>query len=230
MEELTFVPLQTENHCIIIPTKNVQIDVLCKTHKILEIKQPSLISSKTGCIITYDRSIMKIGGIYKNISYEIKIKNSSHSVKEIDIPTLEEILKTAPKVTHNFNQYKANLDTLQTQANSLQFERHINSLREYGISALQMLGYVALELGTVYILYKCKLFECLSQVIPKNVCIRIFCPIAHVNNMHQAPTTPILSSAHGTVTFQNITENEDNGIIQIRRPTRAIRFNRAKRI
>ena len=91
--ELTFVPLQTENHYIIFPTKNVQIDVLCKIHKILEIKQPSLISSKTGCIITYDRSIMKIEETHKNISYEIKIKNSSHSFKEIDIPTLEEILE-----------------------------------------------------------------------------------------------------------------------------------------
>nr|XP_033199246.1 uncharacterized protein LOC117161656 [Bombus vancouverensis nearcticus] len=168
MEELSFVPLQTENHYIIIPTKNMQIDVLCKTHKILEIKQPSLISSKTGCIITHERNVMKIGETHKNISYEIKIKNSSHSFKEIDIPTLEEILETAPKVTHNFNQCKANLDTLQTQVNSLQSERRINSLREYGTSTLQILGHIALGLGTVYILYKCKLFECLSRVIPKN--------------------------------------------------------------
>ena len=48
LKELTFVPLQTENHYIIILTKNVQIDVSCKTRKILEIRQPSLISSKTG--------------------------------------------------------------------------------------------------------------------------------------------------------------------------------------
>ncbi|XP_043597814.1 uncharacterized protein LOC122574364 [Bombus pyrosoma] len=111
---------------------------------------------------------MKMGGTHKNISYEIKIKNSLHSFKEIDIPTLEKILETAPKVTHNFNQYKANLDTLQTQVNSLLFERRINSLKEYGILTLQILEYVALGLGTVYILYKCKLFECLSRVIPKN--------------------------------------------------------------
>ena len=173
---------------------------------------------------------MKIGGTHKNISYKIKIKNSSHSFKEIDIPTLEEILETAPKVTHNFNQYKANLDTLQTQVNRLQFERRINSLKEYGISTLQILGHIALGLGIVYILYECNLFECLSRVIPKNVSIRIFCPTAHVNNMHQTPTTPILSPAHGTVTFQNTSENEENGIIQIRRPIRAIRFNGAKRI
>ena len=112
LEELTFVPLQTENHYIIISTKNLQIDVLCKTHKILEIKQPSLISSKTGCINTYNRNIMKIWGTHKNISYEIKIKNSSRSFKKIDIPTLEKILETAPKLTHNFNQYKAKLNTL----------------------------------------------------------------------------------------------------------------------
>ena len=39
LEELTFAPLQTENHYIIISIKNVQIDVLCKTHKTLEIRQ-----------------------------------------------------------------------------------------------------------------------------------------------------------------------------------------------
>ena len=55
-------------------------------------------------------------------------------------------------------------------------------------------------------------------------------PTAHVNNMHQVPTAPIHPSAHGTVTFQNITENENNGIIQIRRPTTTIRFNGAKQI
>ena len=55
---------------------------------------------------------MKIRGTHKNISYEIKIKNSSRSFKEIDIPTLEKILETAPKLTHNFNQYKAKLNTL----------------------------------------------------------------------------------------------------------------------
>ena len=103
LEELTFVPLQTENHYIIIPTKNVLIDVLYKTRKILEIRQPSLISSKTGCIIAYDYNIMKIGGSHKNISYGTKFKNSIYSFEKTDVPILEKILETAPKVTHNFN-------------------------------------------------------------------------------------------------------------------------------
>ncbi|XP_033319429.1 uncharacterized protein LOC117216655 [Bombus bifarius] len=179
LEELTFVPLQTENHYIIIPAKNVQIDVLCKTHKILEIRRPSLISKK--------------------------------------------ILETAPKVTHNFNQYKANLDTLQTQISTLQFERRINSLKEYGISTLQILGIVALGLGTIYVMYKCKLFECLRRSLPKNVRIKILCPTARVNRIDQTSTVP------RTVTFQNITEDEDEGIIQLRSPTRALRFSGAKR-
>ena len=116
-----------------------------------------------------DYNITKIGGTHKNISYEIKIKNTSHSFKEIDISALEKILEMAPKVTHNFNQYKANLNTLQTQVNTLQFVRRINSLKEYGISTLQILGYVALGLGTIYVMYKCKLFECLYRLIPKYI-------------------------------------------------------------
>lgn len=87
----------------------MQIDVLCKTDKILEITQPSLISSRTGCIITCDRNIMKIGGSHKNISYKTKFKNNISSFEETDISILEKILETAPKVTHNFNQYKLTL-------------------------------------------------------------------------------------------------------------------------
>ena len=77
--------------------------MLYKTRKILEIRQPSLISSKTGCIIAYDYNIMKIGGSHKNISYGTKFKNSIYSFEETDVPILEKILETAPKVTHNFN-------------------------------------------------------------------------------------------------------------------------------
>ena len=44
---------------------------------------------------------------------------------------------------------------LQIHVNTLQFERRICSFREYGISTLQILGYVALGLGTIFILYKC---------------------------------------------------------------------------
>ena len=77
--------------------------MLYKTRKILEIRQPSLISSKTGCIIAYDYNIMKIGGSHKNISYGTKFKNSIYSFEKTDVPILEKILETAPKVTHNFN-------------------------------------------------------------------------------------------------------------------------------
>nr|XP_033202689.1 uncharacterized protein LOC117164022 [Bombus vancouverensis nearcticus] len=111
---------------------------------------------------------MKIGGSHKNISYETKFKNSIYSFEETDVPILEKILETAPKVPHNFNQYKANLDTLQTQISTLQFERRINSLKKYGISTLQILGIIALGLGTIYVMYKCKLFECLRRSFPKN--------------------------------------------------------------
>ncbi|XP_033317755.1 uncharacterized protein LOC117215507 [Bombus bifarius] len=158
---------------------------------------------------------MKIGGSHKNISYETKFKNSIYSFEETDVPILEKILETAPKVTHNFNQYKANLDTLQTQISTLQFERRINSLKEYGISTLQILGIIALGLGTIYVMYKCKLFECLRRSFPKNVRIKILCPTARVNRIDQTSTVP------RTVTFQNITEDEDEGIIQLRSPTRA---------
>nr|XP_033189848.1 uncharacterized protein LOC117156697 [Bombus vancouverensis nearcticus] len=109
---------------------------------------------------------MKIGGSRKNISYETKFKNSIYSFEETDVPILEKILETAPKVTHDFNRYKANLDALQTQI-STQFERRINSLKEYGISTLQILGIVALGLGTIYVMYKCKLFECLRRSLSK---------------------------------------------------------------
>ena len=197
--------------------------MLYKTRKILEIRQPSLISSKTGCIIAYDYNIMKIGGSHKNISCGIKFKNSIYSFEETDVPILEKILETAPKVTHNFNWYKTNLDTLQTQISTLQFERRINSLKEYGISTLQILGVVALGLGTIYVLNNCKLLKCLRQSLPKNVCIKILSPTVRVNRIEQASTAP------RTITFQNITEDEDGGIIQLKSPTRVLRFSGAKR-
>ena len=72
LEGLTFVPLQTENHYIIIPTKNVQIDVLCKTHKILEIRQPSLISSKAVSLTKPDLKIVYIALKKQTFQYSRK--------------------------------------------------------------------------------------------------------------------------------------------------------------
>ena len=162
---------------------------------------------------------MKIGGSHKNISYETKFKNSMYSFEETDVPILEKILETAPKLTHNFNRYKTNLDTLQIQISTLQFERRINSLKEYGTSTLKMLEIVALGLGIIYAMNKCTFFECLRRTLPKNVCIKILCPTDRVNRIDQASTAP------RTVTFQNITEDEDGGddelIIQLKSPTRA---------
>jgi hypothetical protein len=111
----TSVLLQTENNYNIIPKKNVQIDVLYRTHKVLEIRRPSLISS----------NIMKMEGTHKNISCEIKINNNSYSferrinsLKEYDISTET----TVHLIISRFSVFDA---TLANQGN-------VGSFRKYG--------------------------------------------------------------------------------------------------
>ena len=48
------------------------------------------------------------------------------------------------------------------------------------------------------------------------------CSYARVRRIDQASTGP------RTVTFQNITEDEDGGIIELKSPIRALRFSGAK--
>lgn len=57
---------------------------------------------------------------------------------------------------------------LQTQVNTLQFERRINSVKEYSISILQVLEFRPRTRNNIYITYKCELFKCPSRLIPKN--------------------------------------------------------------
>lgn len=79
-------------------------------------------------------------------------------------------------------------------------------------------------------MYKCKLFESLYRLIPKY--IKILCPTAYVNNIDQIPTAPISPPVRRTITqneASNITEDEDNEIVQLVRPIKAARFNGAKR-
>lgn len=65
------------------------------------------------------------------------------------------------------------------------------------MSTLQILEYVALGLGTTYIMYKCELFESLYRLIPKY--IKILCPTAYVNFIDQIPTAPISPPVRRTI-------------------------------
>ncbi|OAD56662.1 hypothetical protein WN48_03125 [Eufriesea mexicana] len=84
-----------------------------------------------------------------NVSFEI-------SIKEINTPSYKnfesilEQLKDTPKIMSNINGYQNKIDEIMDRTNSLSFSHRITNVREWGLSILQVLGYVALAIITIW--------------------------------------------------------------------------------
>ena len=189
IHDLTFVPLETENNYIVIPEKETQVDTLCGVSKTLVIKEPSVLSSDESCTLTYGNSLMKIGGSDRSANFEIKykeFKNLNDTLNELYM--ISEQLPTAPKMTSNFNNYKITLKQINSQIEQIKFERRIKTLKEIGMSVLQILGYISIGAIILYILYKCKFCQIISKCIPGTLCINILSPTANpVLHQRQGP-------------------------------------------
>lgn len=225
IKELTFVPLETSNNYLVIPEKPIIIESLCKTHDTYLIDQPYIISSSEPCILTYTDNLMKIGGATKEASFETRLKTVEISIKPSDLEKLSKTLEHVPKISTNFNQYKQTLSQIHTQLDQINFENRTQTIKEYAMSTLQIIGYVSLGLVTLYSLYHCRFFK---TCMPTKFSINICCNTASMEQTHTA--APIAPPPIPPQPNEYTAIFEDNKLIQIQPARKSVRFERPKRI
>ena len=191
IDEITFIPLKRENQYIAILEKPIEINVICgKTHTRNKLNTPSLLRSNNSCDVIYNDNHMKIGETKINVTYEIHLKevNLSNTIN-LDILLMQ--LEKTPKIFSNINGYQNTLDQITDQVNSLTFSHRIKTMQHWGLTSLQIAGYVALGTLGIYVLNKLGIFECLSKCLPAKLCVHLLCCKAKnnqiINNINPIP-------------------------------------------
>ena len=69
-------------------------------------------------------------------------------------------------------------------------DRRTHSWRETASDILRYIGYIPIDMITAYLTYKIGVFKCICKLIPKNLCINLFCVKATVNATPQVHVTP----------------------------------------
>lgn len=196
IEEITFIPLQTENQYIAIPAKPMKSTVFKnKEHEFVKLKQTPLLRSDTKCDILYGNNHMNIGGNSINITYEIKIKTIPIG-NDTNLDLLLNILENTPKIFSNINSYFDTLDQITDKTDQLQYSHRIENLKSWGITTLQLIGYISLAIMGLLIANKLGLGKCLST----KLCVNILCCKIKRNqhgtqsNTIQTPSTTIATA------------------------------------
>lgn len=166
IEDITFIPLNAENHFIAIPEKPIDLSIFEeKTHRIVRLEKPSLLQTNKTVDILYKNNHMRISGSSKEISYEIKIKTVNVTNDSDWIVLLNKLEKTPKLINDNYG-YKNTLDGIEDQTNQLTFAHRIDQVESRGISILQIIGYLSIALICLYFLNKIGM--------PK-LCFHLFC-------------------------------------------------------
>ncbi|KAK1123337.1 hypothetical protein K0M31_008955 [Melipona bicolor] len=191
IDKITFIPLQ-ENKYLAIPRDFITIQTICETLKQIKISKPSIISARTDCILSYDNNVMKIGGAVAE--KEIKMTNYSFKIPfdDYDIKTLSDFIPTVRQITPNFKKYENSFEMIENQLANLKSQKRILSTTEIIIDVLKYLGYMTLGIATTYLLYKLGIFHCLCKILPRKICIKLFCNEMKIQNN----TQPNISYTH----------------------------------
>ncbi|XP_034194687.2 uncharacterized protein LOC117610941 [Osmia lignaria lignaria] len=72
-EELTYIELESGKF-IVIPRGEVEIQTLCKEHSTITIRKAHIVESDESCILTSTNSMIKIGKVDREYTYETRIK------------------------------------------------------------------------------------------------------------------------------------------------------------
>lgn len=224
---LTFIPLETENNYLVIPEHEVQLDALCGTSRSLTIKEPSQLSSDESCTLTYTNNLMKIGGSDHTASYETKYKEFDNFDNDtiVELNLISEQLSTASKMSPNFNAYKMSLQQINSQINQVKTERRIKTLKDTGLSILQILGYLSIGSIGLYVLYKCKCWQFLSKCAPHTLCINILSSTANpVVTQHHSSEFNTPGSPTNEFDQPHLTPPEFEDLVDIKPIRRSVRF------
>lgn len=166
----TFIPLQTGY--IIIPTKKLNLDIMCENDlKTLEINEATIING-TNCKLYNGHDVLELNSgleyytqIWLNITYDVNFNAD-------DASHLKTKLLQLPKQIDNneLRQARVSLDDTENILSSIAKDRRLRTWKETSLEYLQYAGYISLALGLLYILQRIGLFECLKQCIPTKLC------------------------------------------------------------
>lgn len=142
---------------------------------------------------------MRISGNPKSISYDIKIKiiNVTHNV---DLSSILDTLEKTPKVMSNLNGYTDTLNQIEDRANQLTFSHRMTKIKTWGLTTLQIIGYISIGLICLYLLNKIGLSK---------LCIHIFCCKIKKNSISNTPNVVKINLRRGymtSITFQPTSE------------------------
>lgn len=229
IQDISFIPLRSNNYYIAIPEKPTEINTICgTTHNVKELTHTALIRSDTNCDLLYRDEHMCIGESKTNITYSIRVKEIALKTND----TFEHLLtkiEEAPKIMDNVQGYRTTVDELTDEINSLNFEHRTKSIQYLGLSTLQILGYIALGILGIYGLQKIGILNCISKCMPSKLCIHLFCRktknhsiIGSVNQPHLTPSAPI--NIYNNVETSEPSKEEESTIFI--RP-RSVRFHKS---
>lgn len=195
IEDISFIPLKTSNCYIAIPANPIEIDTICQTkHTLQKLDKPSIIRANTSCDILYKDEHMRIGETKNEVEYEIKTKTLALKTNDSFTHLLDK-LERAPKIIDNLQGYKTTIDKIGDEIETLNFEHRIKNIQYWGLTTLQILGYIALGILGIYGLNKIGVFKCIRKCIPNKLCINLFCCRNEtIINSHNATTPPVSST------------------------------------
>lgn len=236
IEEISFVKLRTDNRYIAIPQRPIEINVICGTHHEIQIiNEVSLLKSNKSCDLIYHNEHMRKGKSKLEISYELKIKGiplPSNKSFEILLDSLE---KTPKIINDEILNYKTTIDKIDDQVNQLTFERRIKDAKYWGITTIQVLGYLALAIAGIMLLKKIGLFDLIGKCVPTKICIQLLCCKVKKNsvtnntnnsNVNSVPSAPNIYDSLPMLQLKN--PIEDSGELpEVLIKPRRVKFSRS---
>ena len=163
------------NGYIIVPVEPITLDINCETIlKFETVLKPSLIQGNN-CKIYNELDILYLKNTRRsltteqfNVTYDI-----NHPGQDLDKLRNQPI--QLPKLIDNkkLQQARLSLDDTENMLQTIAQHRRTKTLTETALTYLSYLGYVALTLGTLYLMYRIGLFKLVISCIPKKICL--FC-------------------------------------------------------
>lgn len=166
----TFIP--TNDGYIIIPTVDIDLDIVCEGHvKNIIVKTNTLISGENCQLYNgYDkldlpRHLESKQTYTINVTYDIKYEHQ-------DLDKLKGKLIQLPKQINvdELRRARLSLDDTQNILDRISTHRRIKTWKETSLEWIQYLGYISIACIVLFVLYKSGILSTLSDCIPKKIC------------------------------------------------------------
>ena len=184
--------MYVDNQYILIPEESTEINTICDDHTETITLSAATYIAGSNCIIQTPKSILKLSisiSIKKNVFYK---KNVSLSFEAAELELLNDNhpAKRESLTPVKINEFRTTLDNIEATMRTNRNDRRTYSWRETASDFLRYIGYISIGIITAYVTYKIGVFKCISKLIPKNLCMNLFCVKTTVNATPQIHVTP----------------------------------------